>query len=298
MSDSPQDYSSEQDDEQLRSAFAEAVDDGTRRLRRSWSTLFATGLVGGIDLSIGVIALIVVTHATGSEILGALAFTIGFIALTLAKSELFTENFLVPVAAVVARQARVRALLRLWLGTFVMNLVGGWIIMALFMASMPELRATARETGRFYVELGIGWRSFALATLGGAVITVMTWMERNSEGQGTKVIGAVAASFVLAAVPLNHVIVSSVEMFAALVAGAPFGYGDYATATMWSALGNLVGGLLLVTVIRFIQVGRMPIQDERRKASATPEEGPEHAKPQQRGREERFSGASGARSEE
>lgn len=261
-------YSSEQEDEELRSAFADSVDDGTHRLRRSLSTLLATGLVGGIDLSIGVIALLVVKYETGSDILAALAFTIGFIALTLARSELFTENFLVPVTAVVARQARIRALLRLWAGTMVTNLLGGWIVMALLMASVPELHDTARETGRFYVDLGIGWRSFALAMLGGVVITVMTWMERNSDGQMAKVVGAVAASFVLSAVPLNHVIVSSVEMFAALNAGAPFGYLDYAGATVWSAAGNMVGGLLLVTVIRLVQVGRIPIEEERRKGHA------------------------------
>ena len=277
-------YSTEQDDEELKSAFAEAVQDGTHRLRRSWSTLLATGAVGGIDLSIGVIALLIVKHETGSEVLGALAFTIGFIALTLARSELFTENFLVPVAAVVAQQARIRDLLRLWFGTLVMNLIGGWVIMALLMSALPELQEVANETGSFYPELGIGWRSFSLAMLGGAVITIMTWMERNSQGQGAAVIGAVAASFVLAAVPLNHVIVSSVEMFAALVGGATFGYLDFLAAMIWAIGGNMVGGLLLVTVIRFVQVGRRPIERERSRANHERQEAG-----RQRARDERFS---------
>ena len=261
------DYSAEQDDEELESAFEKTVHEGAVRLQRSWSTLLATGLVGGIDLSIGVIALLVVKHATGSEIWGALAFTIGFIALTLARSELFTENFLVPVAAVVAQQARIRSLVRLWVGTFAMNLVGAWIVMALLLSALPELGATARETAAIYIDLGIGWRSFSLAMLGGLVITVMTWMERNSDGEGARVLSAVAASFVLAAVPLNHVVVSSVEMFAALVAGADFGYADYAGAAVWAMVGNMVGGLFLVTIIRLVQVGREPIQRERDKAN-------------------------------
>lgn len=251
-------------DPELESTFQAAVEEGTLRLRRSIPTLLSTGLVGGIDLSIGVIALIVVKHETGSDLLAALAFTIGFIALTLARSELFTENFLVPVTALIARQARIRELVRLWAGTGIMNLVGGWIVMGLFITSMPELGPTAIETARFYPELGIGWQSFSLAILGGAVITVMTWMERNCETQGPRIVAAVAASFVLAAVPLNHVIVSSLEMFAALQHGAPFGYGDYALVTVWSTLGNMVGGLLLVTLVRMVQVGRGPIEQARR----------------------------------
>jgi formate/nitrite transporter FocA (FNT family) len=253
-----------ENDPDLESTFQAAVEEGSLRLRRSLPTLLATGLVGGIDLSIGVIALLIVEHQTGDRLLGALAFTIGFVALTLARSELFTENFLVPVMAVIAHQARIRELLRLWVGTGIMNLVGGWVVMGLLIVSMPELNATATDVGEYYVDLGIGWRSFALGLLGGAVITVMTWMERNSETQWPQVVAAVAASFVLAAVPLNHVIVSSLEMFAALHAGAAFGYGDWALATLWSALGNTIGGLTLVTLVRLVQVGRGPIEQARR----------------------------------
>jgi formate/nitrite transporter FocA (FNT family) len=251
-------------DPELESTFQSAVEEGTLRLRRSLPTLLATGLVGGIDLSIGVIALIVVEHETGSHLLGALAFTIGFIALTLARGELFTENFLVPVAAIIAHQARIRELVRLWVGTLVLNLVGGWVVMGLLMSSVPDLGSTAIELAEFYPDLGIGWRSFALGLLGGAVITVMTWMERNSETQGPRIVAAIAASFVLAAVPLNHVIVGSHEMFAALHVGAPFGYLDWFVAMLWSMLGNVVGGLLLVTLVRFVQVGRGPIEEARR----------------------------------
>jgi formate/nitrite transporter FocA (FNT family) len=251
-------------DPELESTFQAAVEEGTLRLRRSLPTLLSTGLVGGIDLSIGVIALIVVKHETGSTLLSALAFTIGFIALSMARSELFTENFLVPVTALIAKQARVRELIRLWVGTGVMNLLGGWVVMGLFITSMPDLGDTAIDTAQFYVDLGVGWRSFALALLGGAVITVMTWMERNGETQGPRIVAAIAASFVLAAVPLNHVIVSSLEMFAALHHGAPFGYAQYALLALWSMVGNMIGGLLLVTLVRLVQVGRGPIEQARR----------------------------------
>lgn len=253
-----------ENDPDLESTFQAAVEEGTLRLRRSLPTLLATGLVGGVDLSIGVIALLVVEQQTGERLLGSLAFTIGFIALTLARSELFTENFLVPVTALIARQARIRELVRLWVGTGIMNLAGGWIVMGLFVTSMPDVGATATEIGAFYVDLGIGWRAFALALLGGAVITIMTWMQRNCETQGPRIVAAIAASFVLAAVPLNHVVVSSLEMFAALHAGAPFGYADYALVTLWSMLGNMAGGLLLVTLVRMVQVGRGPIEQARR----------------------------------
>ena len=262
-------------DPEVRSAFQSSVDDGTVRLRRSWPALLATGAVGGIDLSLGVLGLLIVQDATGSHMLGALAFTIGFIALTLARSELFTENFLVPVTAIVAGNASMGALARLWFGTGAMNLVGGFVVMWLTMSALPNLRTVAVEVGRFYPNLGITWEAFSLGILGGMTITVMTWMERNSSSELPKVIAAMAASFLLAAGPLNHVIVSSVEMFGALHAGAPFGYLDWAGATLWAMIANMLGGMLLVTVLRLVQVGRHDIESERRRppngASRPPE---------------------------
>ena len=110
--------------EELESTFQRTVDQGHDRLSRTWPSLVATGLVGGIDVSLGVLALLIVERATGRPLLGALAFIVGFMALTLANSELFTENFLVPVASVAAGNGTVPDLLRLWLGTLVANLAG------------------------------------------------------------------------------------------------------------------------------------------------------------------------------
>lgn len=253
------------DDPELNSAFQRSVDEGEVRLSRSWPQLLATGFVGGLDLGIGVMALLVVEHATGSKTLGALAFSIGFIALTLARSELFTENFFVPVAATVARKATVGALLRLWGGTFAANLAAGWLVTWLIVAALPELRATAVEVGTHYAELGLTWRAFALGLLAGAAITVMTWMERGASSEIGRIVAATSIGFLLAAGPLNHAIVGSHEMFGALHAGADFGYLAWLGGLGWATVANMTGGLLLVTVLRLIQIGPAEISQEQQR---------------------------------
>jgi len=239
----------------LTSAFGRTVEEGEARLTRTWPRLFATGAVGGIDVGMGVFGLLLVRQATGDEILAALAFSIGFIALTLANSELFTENFLVPVAAIAAGRCTIVDLLRLWSGTLLTNLVGGWVLVAFVMGGLPKLRPTAVEVARHYPQLGIGWTSFASAVLGGAVITLMTWMEQSTESVPAKLVAAIVAAFLLAAGALNHAIVVSIEMFAGLQAGAPYGYLDWLGMLGWACLGNIIGGVGLVTVLRLIQVG-------------------------------------------
>ena len=236
--------------------FRLTVDEGRRRMSRRLGPLVATGLVGGIDVGTGVLALLLVEHATGSKLLGGLAFSVGFIALALARSELFTEDFLVPVTSVIARQARFRQLVRLWVGTAIANLAGGWLFVWLVMRGYPDLSETAIEAGGYYVDLGIGLRAFCLAIIGGAVITLMTWMQRHGrDSVAVRIVPAITGAFLLAGGQLNHAIVNSLLMFSALQTGhAPFGYGQWATTAGWAALGNLVGGVGLVTLLRQLQV--------------------------------------------
>lgn len=248
---------------EVEETFLAVVDEGRRRLSRKWSALLATGTVGGIDVGTGVLALLLVEHVTGSTLLGGLAFSIGFIALTLARSELFTEDFLIPVSTVIARQARLRMLLRLWAGTLVANLAGGWVFTWLIVRGYPSLAGTAVEAGRHYIDLGLGLRAFCLAVLGGAAITLMTWMQHSTPSAGAKIVAAVTAAFLLAGGQLDHAIVNSLLIFAALHTGhAPFGYLQWAETAGWAALGNTVGGIALVTGLRLLQVPHR-VKDER-----------------------------------
>ncbi len=248
---------------ELASTLHRTVTDGEARLSRAWPSLLATGAVGGIDVCIGVLAMLLVEQQTGSRLLGALAFSIGFIALTMAGSELFTENFLVPVVAVAAGRDRWTALLRLWGGTIVTNLLGGWIMAGLVVTAIAEVRPTALTIGSYPPSVGIGWTCFCSAVLGGAVITLMTWMERSTESMPAKIIAAVAAAFLLAGARLQHAIVISLEMFAALHVGAKFGYLDWLGTASFAALGNMVGGLGFVTLLRLLQLGPRSLQKER-----------------------------------
>lgn len=266
--------------------FLRSVDEGRRRLSRRAVALLATGAVGGVDVGTGVLALLLVERETGSILLGGLAFSIGFLSLTYARSELFTEDFLIPVMTVMSRQARARMLLRLWVGTLIANLAAGWAFMWFVMKGLPQLAQTAITDGGYYAGLGFGLKAFSLAVLGGAVITLMTWMQQGTDSMGARSVPAVSAGFLLAAARLNHAIVASLLMFAALqTGGAHFGYLRWAEEAGWAAVGNTAGGIGLVTALRVFQVPHrvreeqehpapgVPLRDHRRVQHATEEEG-------------------------
>lgn len=154
-------------------------------------------------------------------------------------------------------------LIRLWVGTLVANLAAGWVITWFIVDGFPATKRTAVEAGYHYVQLGHGVRAFSLAILGGMVITLMTWMQHSTNEVPSKIIAAVVAGFLLGGAQLNHAIVNSLLMFSSLHTGqAPFGYLQWAETAGWAALGNIVGGIGLVTVLRLLQVPHK-VADER-----------------------------------
>jgi formate/nitrite transporter FocA (FNT family) len=236
-------------------AFKRTVVDGQRRIQRSFVALVATGFVGGMDIGTGILGLLLVEQRTDEPLLAGLAFGVAFVALLLAQSELFTEGFLVPVSAVIARKATVLGLLRLWGLTIAANLAGGWIITWLLMVAFPQLHATAIKSAVHYVDLGFTRESFVLAVLAGIAMTMLTWMQQGTDSVAGKLVAAWAIAWLLAGGQLYHSILDSLLMFAALHAGhAPFGYLDWLERFGWAAAGNIVGGLGLVTTLRFAQV--------------------------------------------
>ena len=262
---------------EVEDTFERTVLEGRRRMSRGWSALIATGLVGGIDVATGVLAMLVVEARTGDKLLAGLAFSIGFIALTLARSELFTEDFLVPVAAVIARQSRFRSLTRLWSVTAAANLLGGWVFTYLIVTGFSEVADPAVEAGQHYIDLGLGWRAFALALLGGAVITLMTWMQHSTESMGVKIIPAVTTGFLLAGLQLNHAIVNSLLIFSGLhTHHSPYGYLDWAKTAGWAALGNIIGGVALVTMLRILQVPEKVMENVRNPSRSVEHDEPDH----------------------
>ncbi|ANH40138.1 Inner membrane protein YfdC [Nocardioides dokdonensis FR1436] len=255
-------------EDELEDAVDRQLDEGVQRLGRGVVETTVTGFFGGSEVAFGVLAMVAVYHETGSHLLGGLAFSLGFVALLLGHSELFTEGFLVPVVTVVAKRARIRSLLRLWGLTLAGNLLGGWLIMWLVVQAFPDLHGDLVEAGTHFVEAGLSLETFSLAVLAGAAITLLTRMQSGTDEMTGKIVAAVGIGFLLAGLQMFHSILDSLLAFGALHTGdAGFGYVDWAQWFSWTVAGNMVGGLGLVTLLRLVR-SRERFAQERRDATA------------------------------
>jgi formate/nitrite transporter FocA (FNT family) len=238
----------------LEHAFDRQVGEGVQRLGRPWREVLVTGFFGGTEVAIGVLALTAVVRATGSPLLGGMAFSVGFLALLLGRSELFTEGFLIPVVTVVAKKASLAHLAKLWAGTLLANLVGGWLIMWLIVMAFPALHSELVKLGTHYATAPLSAETFSLAVLAGGVITLMTRMQHGTDDMPTKIVAAIAGAFLLAGLEMFHSILDSLLIFGALHTGdASFGYLDWLRWFSYTVAGNMVGGLGLVTLLRLVR---------------------------------------------
>lgn len=179
----------------------------------------------------------------------------GFIALFLAHSELFTEGFYYPIMAVFDKRATWADLLRLWGVTLVTNLAGGWITIGLVVLAFPDLHAKLAELAHHFLGVEPRWQGIALALLAGMAITLMTRMQVDGDKNPVIVVAAsVTGGLVLAGASLLHSVLDSIFIFGAILSGAEdVTYLDWLGWVWWVIPLNILGGLALTTGPRLLR---------------------------------------------
>jgi formate/nitrite transporter FocA (FNT family) len=249
-------------------------EEGERRLERPLLEMISTALAAGFDIVAGVVALALVsTHLeswTGKDpahFFGSLAFGIGFVFLVVGRGELFTENFLVPIAGLDHRRGSSwLGLVKLWTTSPLFNVLGG-LVMILFLSTQGVLpagtgRTIARNADTIHAHGTLSL--FVSAIFAGALITAMTWFVEGQESMLVRVVVAWIAGALLALGSFNHVIVITLELIFGYRFGAHFAWTFILGNFFLAAAGNMLGGLGLVTLNRLTQ-GK---QGERKRASA------------------------------
>lgn len=245
--------------------FQRAKDEGARRLGMPLLELTATGFIAGVTIVFGIVALGVVESmleprfgGSAAAIGGALAFGIGVVFLVVGRSELFSENFFDPVAAAIDEEgggvwAR---LLRLWVWIFVLNLAGGAVLVGLLTVDGALPPGSGETLVRVAEDIAAKTWSATLvrAVLAGALITLLSYMLSAADGVAARVLVAYMVGVFLALGPFDHVIVSALHLLFGIWSSGDVGYADLLGNLALSTLGNLAGGLLLITLTHTAQV--------------------------------------------
>jgi formate-nitrite transporter family protein len=244
--------------------YEHAEQEGARRLGMPPLELASTGFIAGVTVVFGVVALGVTeayaepTAGPGlARLLGALAFGTGLVLLVVGRTELFSENFFDPVAAVLVAEGRPwLRLVRLWVVILVLNLVGGAVLVAV--TSVEGALPPGADASLVRIAEEIAGRSaaatLARAVLAGALLTLLSYLLHGARSTGGRILVAYMVGFLVALGPFDHVVVSALHLLYGVWLGGPLGYGDVGQNIALSTVGNLVGGLLLITLTHTAQV--------------------------------------------
>lgn len=245
--------------------YERATDEGRRRLDMPALEQVATGFIAGVTIIFGIVALGVadalVAARFGSELgtlAGAAAFGIGVVFLVVGRSELFSENFFDPVAAAIERGLGRSwwRLLRLWVAILVLNLVGGALLIAMLTVDGALPSGSAEILVEVAEEISTkGWQATLVrAVLAGALITLLSYMLSAANSVAARIMVSYLVGVFLALGPFDHVVVSVLHLLFGVWDAEVVGYGDVAVNLGLSTAGNLVGGLLLITLTHTAQV--------------------------------------------
>lgn len=245
--------------------YERAETEGRRRLGMSSLEQAATGFIAGVTIVFGIVALGIVTadiessfSAGVGRVSGALAFGMGVVFLVVGRAELFTEDFFDPVAVAIDEGGRKvwGRLLRLWIVTLVLNLVGGAVVVAIVTidgalpsASVETLIRVAEDIAAKSLPA-----TMARSVLAGALITLLSYMLNATDTVAGRIQVAFMVGFVLALGPFDHVVVSALHLLVGIWSGGGVGYADLGMNLGVSTMGNVVGGLLLITLTHTAQV--------------------------------------------
>lgn len=244
---------------------ARAAGVGQERLDRSAVDVVVTGFIAGVEVSFGALAAMLVLGITGTAapslgLYGGLAwaglvFPSAFLFVTLGRSELFTENFLIPVVALLEQRRSVRELLELWSASLLGNLAGCAALALLLTVPKamgePILHGFAEYSA---YKLSLPFPGLLVsAVFAGVLMTVLTWLLLSVQQPVAKILVIWSAGYVLFATNLSHVVVSAAILFVGFSL-TNHTLLDVARYLGVATLGNLVGGVGLVTLLRLIQV--------------------------------------------
>lgn len=192
-------------------------------------------------------------HAAASA-----AYPLGFIFVIMARSELFTENTLVPVIPLLERRDRETfvLLLRVWGLLLIGNLTGALIFgtvlarTAVVEAGVESelLRISREATSGGFGEVVYG------AVFAGWLIALLTWLLASTRSTIAQIILIWLCTAPISALQFSHSIAGAVEAFyRAALGDASWGamLGGFVAPAV---IGNAIGGVLLVALLNYGQV--------------------------------------------
>jgi formate/nitrite transporter FocA (FNT family) len=239
----------------------EQIEESMEEYRRSNKALFLSALTAGLDLGFSLLVIGVLYTMFSDklsmevmQVVLALAYPIGFIFVILGRSALFTEHTTLAVLPVLNGRESLKDLSRIWGVIYLGNLIGGYIIGAAIAYIGPRLGLVTYDALEDIAKHLIDYSApliLVSAILAGWLMGLVSWLATSSKETIARIVVVIIVTAVIGLGGLHHSIVGSTEVFAGLLSSDEISLSDYFVTQFWSTIGNIIGGVFFVSILKY-----------------------------------------------
>ena len=242
------------------SILVEQVMDAKETFERSLGSLFTSAFTAGLEIGISFFMILSafallsgVLPSQYAIVLASLLYPIGFIIVVIGQSLLFTEQTSLLSLPVLNKIEPLHKLLRLWGIVIAGNIVGGCLFAALMIGLGLNMQLFSVSDIDTYAEHILGfrwWVIFGSAILAGWMMGVTAWLVTSARDTLSRIVLVTLITGSIGFLGLHHSIVGNIEIFSALLYGNTVSLGRYLLFLVVILVGNTVGGVVFVAVLK------------------------------------------------
>jgi formate/nitrite transporter FocA (FNT family) len=233
---------------------------GNQELERSVAALWWSALAAGLTMGLSLMGMGLLNSrlpdGEGFKVIASFGYCAGFLAVILARQQLFTENTLTAVLPIMSKPTlgNFGRLLRLWTVVLVGNLCGT-LLVAYVMLHLPIFDSKTDlaflEIGRKVMENDAG-KMLAKGIISGWMIATMVWMIPSMESAKMWII--ILITYFMALGDFTHIVVGSVEVSYLVFAGELPWKDFWLVFAGPTLVGNIIGGSFIFALISHAQI--------------------------------------------
>ncbi len=237
------------------------IKEGEKQLERKGGGLFFSSVSAGLDIGFGPLLMAAALTFAGTwyspatmHILLAALYPVGFIFVVLSRSDLYTELDARAFFPVMDRLSSLPKLFRLWAIVIAGNIIGGALFagLAVYIGTQYGIveASSFAELAHVYTEKTT-WQLFLGAIIAGWLMGLVSWLVIGARATISAIFFVWLCTFSIALLHLPHSIAGNVEVAMGLFVDPSVTVGDYGRFLFASLIGNAVGGVIFVAVLKF-----------------------------------------------
>ncbi len=227
------------------------------KANKKFIILLVQGILAGIYISIGAIGYLKLSANTADAgigaFLGALVFPVGIIAIILMQAELFTSDSMVMIA-VYAGRTKITKILRILVIILFSNLIGGIAV-----AYMTDASGIFNDTVMSFVidkavnkvHMPLG-QLFVSSILCNIIVSTGVCLAYSCREEISKIVVLWLTITVFVLSGTEHVVANMYYLFVAYFSGADLSLADILYNLSVAAVGNFIGGGIIVSGINYL----------------------------------------------